>query len=366
LELARMGLAPSARVAEESFSSEDARVWFIGGALHSDLTPQMAGGALYSFVLLGLAQEVGMPLPRGGASSLAGALRACIEDRGGRVLTDQPVQRLVVREGRIMGVETPSGLVAARRAVLATIEPQQLFLRLMDEGALPSGFVRAVRRFHWGSGVFKLDCALSGLPTFASERLNGVSVLHLGRSTSELTLAAAATEAGLLPAHPPLIVGIHTLADPTRAPQGAHTLWIETHVPARIRADAAGSIVARDWALAREAFAERLLDELEAYAPGLRSLLLGTRALSPDDLQALDANLVGGDNVGGTFGLHQQAVLRPVPGWFQHRTPIHGLYLGGASTHPGGGVHGAPGSNAARVLLADLGRARRYHQAFRA
>src|SRR5439155_11475435 len=102
----------------------------------------------------------------------------------------------------------------------------------------------------------------------------------------------------------------------------------------------------------------------EAYSPALSALVLGRHAASPDDLFALDANLVGGDNGGGSFGLHQQLVLRPVPGWFQHRTPIKGLYLGGASTHPGGGVHGAPGANAARVLLSDLGMARRYDRAF--
>lgn len=364
-EFARLALAPARTVAEESFVSEDARIWFVGSALHSDLAPEAAGSSLYSLVLMGLAQQVGMPVPRGGAQALADALRACVESRGGRVRTGERVERVLVRNRRAAGVATASGEIAARRAVLATVEPQRLFLRLLGDGALPERFLRAVRRYRWGTGTFKLDCALSGLPTFAADRLNGVGVVHLGESIDALSMATAEAAAGLLPSHPFLIAGFHTLADPTRAPAGGHTLWIETHVPARIRGDARGEIQAADWESARAPFAERILKELERYAPGARALVRGLHAQSPGDLEAADANLVGGDISGGSFALHQQLVLRPVPGWFRHRTPVRGLYMGGASTHPGGGVHGAPGANAARVLLGDLGLARRYNAALR-
>jgi phytoene dehydrogenase-like protein len=164
----------------------------------------------------------------------------------------------------------------------------------------------------------------------------------------------AATRRGALPAHPMMILGFQTMVDPTRAPAGQHTLWLETHVPTRIEEDTAGRIEPSDWAQAKEAFAERILDELEQYAPGIRGLVLATHAASPDDLQAENANLVGGDIAGGTFMIDQQLVFRPLPGWFRYQTPIKGLYLSGAFTHPGGGLHGAPGANAARVMLADL------------
>jgi phytoene dehydrogenase-like protein len=359
-DFVQVSLASARSLAERSFRSEDARVWFIGSALHSDLAPEAAGGAVYSLVLLGLGQEVGMPVPRGGAEALPRALRACIEDRGGSIRTGEAATRILVRRGRAVGVATASNEIAARRAVLATVEPQQLFLRLIDEGDLPAAFARAVRRYEWGTGIFKLDCALDGLPSFHAEHLNGTGVLHLGESTAMLTLASAQTSAGLLPAHPLLIVGIHTLADPTRAPSGGHTLWIETHVPFRIAGDAADTIHATDWDGAKEAFADRIIDELERYAPGVKSLVVGRYAQSPADLAAANANLVRGDNSGGSFALHQQLVLRPVPGWFRHRTPVRGLYVGGASTHPGAGVHGAAGANAARMLLGDLGLARRF------
>jgi phytoene dehydrogenase-like protein len=160
--------------------------------------------------------------------------------------------------------------------------------------------------------------------------------------------------AGLIPVAPPLIAGIHTLADPTRAPEGCHTLWIETHVPSKAKGDAAQQLNDHQWSTAREPFAERIIDELSLYAPDVRSCILDYHAQTPEDLEASNANLVGGDIAGGSFTIDQQLVFRPVPGWFRHAMPIKHLYLGGASTHPGGGVHGAAGANAARVLLHDL------------
>ena len=120
----------------------------------------------------------------------------------------------------------------------------------------------------------------------------------------------------------------------------------------------AESITARRWSEAKLPFVERLLDELELFAPGLRGLVLGLHAQSPDDLYASDSNLVDGDIAGGSYTVDQQLVFRPFPGWFKYRTPIRGLYISGAATHPGAGVHGGPGANAARVLLADLKIAR--------
>jgi hypothetical protein len=127
-----------------------------------------------------------------------------------------------------------------------------------------------------------------------------------------------------------------------------------THVPSRIIGDQAETIEARAWPEARAPFLDRVLDEVENYAPGFRQLVLAAEAQAPDDLQAANENLVGGDIGSGSYSLDQQLVFRPLPGWFRYKTPIDRLYISGAATHPGGGVHGAPGANAARVLLADL------------
>jgi phytoene dehydrogenase-like protein len=261
-------------------------------------------------------------------------------------------------------VRTAGDELPARRAILATVQPKALFLDLVGAGQLPADFVRLVKRFRWGTGVFQLGCALSGRPRFRAEALESTLVVHLARSMNELSRAMASARQGMLPAHPVLIAGCQTLADPSRAPAGRHTLWLMTHVPSQIERDAAGTIGARTWAEAKEPFVERLLDELAFYAPGFRDLVLATHAQSPDDLEAANANLVGGDIGTGSYTLDQQLIFRPFPGWFGYKTPIEGLYLSGAATHPGGGVHGGAGANAANVLLADL-RLQRAGQALR-
>jgi phytoene dehydrogenase-like protein len=329
-------------------------VLFIGSPLHSDLGPGDAGGGLYGLVMMGLAQQVGMPVALGGAQSISDALVRMILSLGGQILTNQRVDRVMMRNNRVVGVEAAGVEIRTRRAVLATLPPTLLFGRLIEPDLLPASFMRAVKGFRWGSGVFKLDLALGSMPRFNAESLNGAGVLHLGRTSLALTAAVHQVKDQLLPAAPPLIAGLHTLADPTRAPVGCHTLWIETHVPSQPLGDAAEHLTDCDWDSLREPFAERLIDELSVFAPDLRSRILDYHAQTPGDLEAANANLVGGDIAGGSYTIDQQLVFRPIAGWFRHAMPIKGLYLGGASAHPGGGVHGGAGANAARVLLQDL------------
>jgi phytoene dehydrogenase-like protein len=144
-----------------------------------------------------------------------------------------------------------------------------------------------------------------------------------------------------------LIVGQQSTADPSRAPEGGHTLWVETHVPPIPREEGT-------WAGgARDRFLEAVLDRLEAHAPGLRSRIVGMAARTPPDLEAGNPNLVGGDIGSGSNALDQQLIFRPVPGWFRYSTPVRGLYLCSASAHPGGGVHGMVGRNCAHRVLSD-------------
>jgi phytoene dehydrogenase-like protein len=251
-------------------------------------------------------------------------------------------------------VQTEKHTYAARRAVLATVQPKALFLDLVGEGHLPSDFVTLVRRYRWGTGVFTLHCALDRPPEFRSEALRRTSTFHLGRSVDDITDGVVAARNGALAKYPLIIGGVHTLADRSRAPDGKHTFWAMTHVPREVQGDQAGTIAADDWRAAKAPFLERLLDELEAYAPGFRGSVLAAVGQAPPDLEAENANLVGGDIGTGSYTLDQQLVFRPLPGWFRYKTPISGLYMSGAATHPGGGVHGAAGSNAARVILGDL------------
>jgi len=188
--------------------------------------------------------------------------------------------------------------------------------------------------------------------------LDRSGVVHLTGDLDTMARSAAEVRRGLLPAEPLLVVGLQTLADPSRAPAGGHTLWLETHVPPIPRGDGADRIGAGPWPTMCDAFLDRVLDRLEAHAPGLRSHIVGSAVRMPPDLEAENPNLVGGDLGGGSMALDQQLVFRPVPGWFRYSTPVHGLYLCSASAHPGGGVHGMVGRNCARRVLLD-GRLRR-------
>jgi phytoene dehydrogenase-like protein len=173
-----------------------------------------------------------------------------------------------------------------------------------------------------------------------------------------LTEFAAQLAQGLLPSRPFLVFGQMSVADPTRCPAGMETGWGYTHVPQRIRGDARGELEGR-WSKGEgDAFAERMEAEVEALAPGFRDLILDRHVLTPGSLQEADANLVGGAVNGGTAQIHQQLVFRPTPGLGRAETPIAGLYLASASAHPGGGVHGAAGANAARAALAAVRRQR--------
>lgn len=353
-EFAQLASGSARAITERFFRGEDASVWVMGSVLHSDLIPDDAGGGGFGLILCGLSQQVGMPIPRGGAQAIPDALASLLHAYGARILTGDRATRIVVRNGRAVAVKTATGEYSAKHAIVATVQPQALFLDLIGEHHLSSKFVKLVDRYRWGTGVFQLNCALSGLPQFRGEQLQNTLVVHLARSVDELSRSAMAARRGALPAHPLLIAGFHTLADPTRAPVGKHTLWVMTHVPSRIRSDDGGAIASRTWGEAKAAFTQRILDEIEAFAPGFRSLVLATHAQTPEDLERANSNLVSGDIGTGSYTLDQQLVFRPLPGWFRYRTPLDGLYISGAATHPGGGVHGAAGANAARVVLSDL------------
>ena len=163
---------------------------------------------------------------------------------------------------------------------------------------------------------------------------------------------------GAIPARPFVLYGQQSRADPSRAPAGAATGWAYTRVPRRVKGDAGGSLTG-SWTEAElEKFASRIEDRVEQRAPGFRDLILARHVMGPQELQARDANLGGGAINGGTAQLHQQLVFRPVPGWFRYATPVQGLYLCSASTHPGGGVHGMVGRNCAARVLSDRRRRR--------
>ncbi|MFE7029028.1 phytoene desaturase family protein [Streptomyces sp. NPDC057621] len=353
LRLARSMVLPVRRLGEEEFHGEGGRLLLAGNALHADLAPEAAGSGGFGWLMSMLGQTYGFPVPVGGAGALIGALTRRLEERGGVLRCGERVNRVVVREGRAVAVRTAGGeTVSAARAVLADVSAPALYGELVDSADLPPQVSADLRRFQWDFATFKVDWALDGSVPWQAPGAVGAGTVHLADGVDELTRFAAQVAMGQVPDRPFSLFGQMTTADPTRSPEGTESAWAYTHVPHRIKGDAGDDGLTGSWdTKERELMADRVERQVERFAPGFRSLIRARRVLAPPTLQALDANLHGGAINGGTTALHQQLVFRPVPGTGRPETPVKGLYLASASAHPGGGVHGAPGSNAARAAL---------------
>jgi phytoene dehydrogenase-like protein len=321
LALARFGLQglrPARQIAERTFSGDRARALFSGLAAHSTLPLERLGSASFGLVLGLTGHAVGWPLPRGGSQRLADALASYLRSLGGEILTGAPVESL--------------GELSTARTVLCDVTPRQ-FLSLAGDH-LTGRYRRALERYRYGPGVFKLDWALSGPIPWAAPACAQAGTVHLGGTLDQIAASEKAPERGETTGRPFVLLVQPTIFDPSRAPEGQHTAWAYCHVPN-------GSTIDMTAAIERQ---------IERFAPGFGDRVLARNAMGAADLERRNANLVGGDISGGANDLRQLLIrpaLRPVP----YSTPLEGVYLCSASTPPGGGVHGMCGYNAARAAL---------------
>lgn len=354
LDLVRTLLLPVTELADSQFRGPGPRLLLAGNAGHADIPLDATGSAFMALLLCMLGQTVGWPVPRGGAGELTGAMARRIEDRGGEIRCGAEVTAIEVAGGRARGVRLADGdRVEARQAVVADVDAPALYGRLVASEHLPRRLLDRMRRFEHDPATIKVDWALSGPVPWESAPPYAPGTVHVADSVEQLSEALHQIAAGLVPATPFLLVGQMTTADPTRSPTGTESIWAYTHLPQRVRGDAGGEGITGTWDEGEcERLADRMQARLERLAPGFGSRVLARRVLGPHELERRDANLVRGALNGGTAQLHQQLVFRPVPGLGRAETPVRGLYLGSASAHPGGGVHGAPGRNAARAAIA--------------
>ncbi|PWR07062.1 FAD-dependent oxidoreductase [Micromonospora acroterricola] len=343
LRLARRLVVPVRKLGDELFEGAGGPVLMAGCALHTDLSPDEAGSGVYGWLLAMLGQQVGWPVPDGGAQQITNALVSRLEERGGRILYGAHVDRVLIARGRAMGVRTRGGaLWRARRAVLADVPAPALYLDLVGAAVLPSRLVEDLAHFRWDGSTLKVDWALSAPVPWTNREVATAGTVHLGADLDGLNRYAGELARGELPRDPFLLVGQMSVADPSHSPPGTESLWSYTHLPFR-----------RDWRAADLAgHVQRMEEVLEAAAPGFRQLIVGRHVAGPADLEDGDPSLVGGALGGGTAAAYQQLFLRPIPGLGRADTPVDRLFLASASAHPGGGVHGAPGANAARAALA--------------
>ncbi|HZV05502.1 MAG TPA: NAD(P)/FAD-dependent oxidoreductase [Gemmataceae bacterium] len=345
LRLGYLNFLSSGTFARRFFQTEAARRVVPGLALHADLGPDDFAGAGIGLVLALLAASSGFRVPRGGSRAVTHALLRRLEEAGGKLRLGTRVEHILVRQRKAVAVRTEQGEeIAVRRAVLADLGPPALFFRMLDERDTTWWLRTRIRRFRYAWGTFKMDWALSGPVPWLSEEARESAVVHAGDSLGDLASFTRQVRGGQLPDNPYLVIGQQSLVDPERAPPGGHTLWAYSHVPSSIDGG---------WERCREAFADRIERRLEGLAPGFRELIRGRFIATPRDLEAMDENLVGGDIGGGSAQFDQQLIFRPAFPYFRYRTPVNGLYLASSSTHPGPGVHGACGFNAAHAALWD-------------
>jgi phytoene dehydrogenase-like protein len=350
LRLARRLLLPVARLNDELFTGTDAKLLLAGNAMHADIPAVSNASGGFGWLMCMLGQDVGFPVPVGGAGMLSQALAARARAAGVQIITGSRVQQIVVGGHRALGVITEDGRrIRARRAVLADVAAPTLYGSLLPAQALPSRLLEQVGHFDWDLPTVKVNWSLDGPIPWRAEGVRTAGTVHLGADDGELAEWSAALAAGRPSPHTFMLLGQMATADPSRAPAGGESVWAYSHLPRRpMRApqepDPAG---AKD-------LATRMEQTIERFAPGFSDRIVHRMTQLPGDLEAADANLGGGAVNGGTAQLHQQLIFRPVPGLGRPQTPIDGLYLAGASAHPGGGVHGGAGDLAALAALRDV------------
>ncbi|MEV6349421.1 NAD(P)/FAD-dependent oxidoreductase [Actinoplanes sp. NPDC051851] len=343
LRLSRQLMLSARDLGAELFEGEGARLALTGCTLHTDLSPDDVGGGVFGWLLAMVGQETGWPVPVGGAARLVDALLARLAERGGEVLCGTPVRRVLVAGGRAMGVRTVDGRDwRARRAVIADVPAPALYRDLVGARNLPSRLIEDLEHFRWDGATVKVDWALSAPIPWKNTDISGSGTVHLKGDMQRLTEFSGQIAQGRIPDDPFLLLGQMTTADRTRSPEGTESAWAYTHVPHR-----------QDWHPDEiAAHVDRIEAVVEAQAPGFRSTIRARHVFAPGDLERENPSLIGGAVGGGTSALLQQLVFRPVPGLGRADTPVDRLFLGSSSAHPGGGVHGAPGANAARAALA--------------
>ncbi|HEX3272926.1 MAG TPA: NAD(P)/FAD-dependent oxidoreductase, partial [Ktedonobacterales bacterium] len=311
-------LQPAHMLAERTFHGERARALFGGMAAHAMLPLERPVSAAIALVLGTLGHLIGWPFPKGGSQAFVDALAAHLRSLGGKIVTGVEVTEL--RE------------LPGSRAVLFDVTPRQV-LRIAGD-ALPEGYRQRLETYRYGPGVFKVDYALDGPIPWKDATCARAGTVHIGGTLEEIAFAEQSVSRGIVPARPFVLLAQQSLFDATRAPEGKHTAWAYCHVHNGCEVDMTARIEA----------------QIERLAPGFHDRILARHTLNPAEMEAYNANYIGGDINGGVQDLGQ-LFTRPVARLDPYATPNKRLYICSSSTPPGGGVHGMCGYYAARSAL---------------
>jgi phytoene dehydrogenase-like protein len=319
IKLARFGfygITSAQGLAQRLFSEERTRAFFAGLAAHSFLSLDMLASSAFAIVMTIVGHAFGWPVARGGSQKISDSLTSYLRSRGAEVLTSVRVDSID---------QLPDAKI-----IMCDVTPRQL-LKIAGK-RFPSAFRNKLNRYRYGPAAFKIDWALRGPVPWKAQECTQAATVHLGCSFEEIFASEKACWSNEYRKRPFVIVSQPSIFDPSRAPEGQHTLWGYCHVPNGSRVD----------------MTELIENQIERFAPGFRDQILAKHIMSPADLERHNPNLVGGDINGGAQNLRQM-FTRPTISLYS--TPVNGLYICSSSTPPGGGVHGMCGYNAARRAL---------------
>jgi phytoene dehydrogenase-like protein len=284
--------------------------------------------------------------------ALTAAMAASAKQAGAEIRTNADVQKILVKNGAVIGIALASGEEIAAKCVVSGADPRRTLLGLLDPIHLPPSFVVKMQHFRAQGTAAKLNLALDALPTFTALKQSSADRsalsgrIHIGPGIDYLERAFDASKYGEFSPAPYLDISIPTILDPSLAPAGKHVMSIYMQfAPFHLKAG--------DWSQHSDALADTIVKTVAEYAPDLQSKILGGHIITPKDLEET-YGLTGGHPFHGELSLDQIFTMRPILGWARYATPVRGLYLCSNGTHPGNGVTGASGANAAREILRDL------------
>lgn len=336
----------------ENFENPHVQAFILGWATAPQTLPDQLGTAQGFYIMIPSIHYYGQAIPEGGSQMLSTAMQRYVESMGSRVMTNATVDEFLVRGGECAGIRLHDGTeITAGKAVITSLDPQQTFLRCMDESALDPSFLNMVKHFSFGDvTICRVHYALHEPPAFANgHEMSETPFQRIFGTIADIDQQYAEIASGVAPTNPFLWTACWTKMDPTRAPENKHTLICDTFVPINL---ANGD----DWEEQGKHYTDNvLLKQLQKYAPNMRQdNIIAEFIDTGPTLARANLSFVNGSTTGGERTLAQSGAFRPFPGYAEYRSPIEKLYMTGPSTHPGGGIC-AMGTNTANVLLEDLG-----------
>jgi phytoene dehydrogenase-like protein len=289
-------------------------------------------------------------LSRGGTGAISLAIAEAAREAGAEIRTETAVSRIIVKDGAAVGVVLANGDYLTAGTISSSVDPRVTFIKMIGAEHLPDDFAEEIQRYKFRGTSGKVNLALDALPDFNAIRGDGPHLrgaISISPSVDYMERAYDAAKYGQFSKRPYIDIVIPSLTDPSVAPPGKHVMsCFVQYAPYHLKEGI--------WDEQREAFGDAVIETISEYAPNLRSIMLHRQVLTPLDIER-EFGLTEGNIFQGELTLEQLFFLRPAPGWAQYRTPIRNLYMCGSATHPGGGIMGAPGRNAARRILKDLG-----------